>query len=142
MRSAGPTRSSSRPAIRFLSIDPLLAVHGVREAVVESDAPVVAISPIIGGVAVKGPAAEILASLGHDVSAIGVARLYAELADVFIIDEQDAALAGQIEAETTLRCVAVPTLMSGPAEKRALARAAPAGRAKMPPGGLGDDARG
>ena len=112
------------PSNPFLSIDPLLAVRGVREAVVKSDAPVAAISPIIGGAAVKGPAAEILASLGHDVSAIGVARLYAELADVFIIDEQDAPLAGRIEAETSLRCVAVPTLMSGPAEKRALARAA------------------
>ena len=112
------------PSNPFLSIDPLLAVRGAREAVGESGAPVVAISPIIGGAAVKGPAAEILASLGHDVSAIGVARLYAELADVFIIDEQDAALAGRIEAETSLRCVAVPTLMSGPAEKQALARAA------------------
>ena len=112
------------PSNPFLSIDPLLAVPGVREALTESSAPVVAISPIIGGAAVKGPAADILASLGHDVSAIGVARLYAELADVFILDEQDAALVEQVEAETTLRCLALPTLMSGPAEKQALALAA------------------
>ena len=112
------------PSNPFLSIDPLLAVPGVREALTESGAPVVAISPIIGGAAVKGPAADILASLGHDVSAIGVARLYAELADVFILDEQDAALVEQVEAETALRCLALPTLMSGPAEKQALARAA------------------
>ena len=112
------------PSNPFLSIDPLLAVPGVRDAVTGSSAPVVAISPIIGGAAVKGPAAEILASLGHDVSALGVARLYANLADVFIVDEQDAALADQIEAETPLRCLALPTLMSGPAEKQALARAA------------------
>ena len=112
------------PSNPFLSIDPLLAVPGVREAVTASDAPVVAISPIIGGAAVKGPAAEILASLGHDVSALGVARLYDGLADVFILDEQDADLVGQIEAETSLRCTATQTLMSGPAEKRALAQAA------------------
>lgn len=112
------------PSNPFLSIDPLLAVPGVREALTESSAPVVAISPIIGGAAVKGPAADILASLGHDVSAIGVARLYAELADIFILDEQDAALVEQVEAEIALRCLALPTLMSGPAEKQALAQAA------------------
>ena len=112
------------PSNPFLSIDPLLAVPGVRGAVTASDAPVVAISPIIGGAAVKGPAAEILASLGHDVSALGVARLYDGLADIFILDEQDAGLVDQIEAETSLRCTATQTLMSGPAEKRALAQAA------------------
>ena len=112
------------PSNPFLSIDPLLAVPGVREVLTESGAPVVAISPIIGGAAVKGPATDILASLGHDVSAIGVARLYAELVDIFILDEQDAALVEQVEAETALRCLALPTLMSGLAEKQALAQAA------------------
>ena len=111
------------PSNPFLSIEPLFAVAGVKRAIQESAAPVAAISPIIGGAAVKGPAAEILASLGHDASALGVARLYAEVADVFILDEEDAALAGPIGAETGLRCVAAPTLMSGPAEKRALAEA-------------------
>ena len=111
------------PSNPFLSIEPVFAVAGVKQAIRESPAPVAAISPIIGGTAVKGPAAEILASLGHDVSALGVARLYAEAADVFILDEADAALAEQAESETGLRCVAVPTLMSGPAEKRALAEA-------------------
>lgn len=111
------------PSNPFLSIEPVFAVPGVKRAMRESPAPVAAISPIIGGSAVKGPAAEILASLGHDVSALGVARLYAETADVFILDEADAALAGQVESETGLRCVAVPTLMSGAAEKRALAEA-------------------
>ena len=111
------------PSNPFLSIGPVFAVPGVKRAMRESSAPVAAISPIIGGSAVKGPAAEILASLGHDVSALGVARLYAETADMFILDEADAALAGQVESETGLRCVAVPTLMSGAAEKRALAEA-------------------
>ena len=112
------------PSNPFLSIEPIFAVAGVKRAVIDSCAPVIAISPIIGGAAVKGPAAEILASLGHDVSALGVARLYAEVADVFILDEQDADLAAPIAAETGLRCLALPTLMSGPAEKRALAEAA------------------
>ena len=112
------------PSNPFLSIEPIFAVAGVKRAVIDSRAPVIAISPIIGGAAVKGPAAEILASLGHDVSALGVARLYAEVADVFILDEQDADLAAPIAAETGLRCLALPTLMSGPAEKRALAEAA------------------
>ena len=112
------------PSNPFLSIEPLFAVAGVKRAVIDSPAPVVAISPIIGGAAVKGPAADILASLGHDVSALGVARLYAGVADVFILDEEDAGLAGAIEAETGLRCLAMPTLMSGAAEKRALAEAA------------------
>ena len=111
------------PSNPFLSIEPVFAVPGVKRAMRESSAPVAAISPIIGGSAVKGPAAEILASLGHDVSALGVARLYAETADVFILDEADAAQAGQVESETGMRCVAVPTLMSGAAEKRALAEA-------------------
>ena len=111
------------PSNPFLSIEPIFAVAGVKDAVIDSSAPVAAISPIIGGAAVKGPAAEILASLGHDVSALGVARLYAEVADIFILDEQDADLAAPIAAETGLRCLALPTLMSGPAEKRALAEA-------------------
>ena len=111
------------PSNPFLSIEPVFAVPGDKRAMRESPAPVAAISPIIGGSAVKGPAAEILASLGHDVSALGVARLYAETADVFVLDEADAALAGQVESETGLRCVAMPTLMSGAAEKRALAEA-------------------
>ena len=109
------------PSNPFLSIDPLLAVAGVRDAVVNSNAPVVAISPIIGGQAVKGPAADILSSLGHDVSALGVARIYDGLADIFILDQEDAELASTVEAETSLRCIAAPTLMSDPDKKMALA---------------------
>ena len=110
------------PSNPFLSIDPLLSVEGVREAVVNAGAPVVAISPIIGGQAVKGPAADILESLGHDVSALGVARIYAELAEVFILDAEDAGLADAIAAETGMRVVVMPTLMSDVGASRALAR--------------------
>ncbi|MCY3922621.1 MAG: 2-phospho-L-lactate transferase [Chloroflexi bacterium] len=109
------------PSNPFLSIDPLLSVVGVREALDESDAPVAAVSPIIGGEAVKGPAADILRSLGHDVSALGVARIYADLADVFILDEADATLAPQIESETEMRVVVMPTLMTDVEAKMSLA---------------------
>ena len=68
-------------------------------------------SPIIGGRALKGPAASLLADLGHEVSAVGVARAYAGLAATLVVDEEDADLADQVEAEG-LRCVVVPTVMS------------------------------
>ncbi|MYD52793.1 MAG: 2-phospho-L-lactate transferase [Chloroflexi bacterium] len=110
------------PSNPFLSIDPLLSVRGVREQVTSNRAKVVAVSPIIGGQAVKGPAADILQSLGHDVSALGVARLYEDLAKVFVLDETDAALADVIAAETGMRVVVMPTLMTDVEAKMALAR--------------------
>ncbi len=110
------------PSNPFLSIEPILSVRTMRETVIKARAPVVAISPIIGGQAVKGPAADIMASLGHDVSALGVARLYAEIADTFVLDQADAALAGEIEAETGLHVDVLPTLMVDAAAKTALAR--------------------
>lgn len=109
------------PSNPFLSIDPLLSVPGVRDLVTSNRSKVAAVSPIIGGQAVKGPAADILQSLGHDVSALGVARIYAELADVFVLDETDAALASTIESETGLRVVVMPTLMTDVDTKMALA---------------------
>lgn len=109
------------PSNPFLSIDPLLSVPGVRDLVTSNRSKVAAVSPIIGGQAVKGPAADILQSLGHDVSALGVARIYAELADVFVLDETDAALASTIEAETGMRVVVMPTLMTDVGTKMALA---------------------
>ncbi|MYC02960.1 MAG: 2-phospho-L-lactate transferase [Chloroflexi bacterium] len=110
------------PSNPFLSIDPLLSVRGVREQVTSNRAKVVAVSPIVGGQAVKGPAADILQSLGHDVSALGVARLYDDLAEVFVLDETDAALADVIAAETGMRVVVMPTLMTDVEAKMALAR--------------------
>lgn len=112
------------PSNPFVSIGPILAVPGIREALAGSRATRVAISPIIAGSVVKGPAAKMLASLGHEVSALGVARLYAGLGlvDVMVIDEADAALRPAVEA-LGLRCVVTPTLMTGDAEKEALARA-------------------
>lgn len=108
------------PSNPFVSIGPILAVPGVREAVVESGARRIAISPIVGGQAIKGPAAKMLASLGHDVSAAGVAEIYRDLIDVMVIDEEDRALAPQVEA-LGLTCAITNTMMTSPERKAALA---------------------
>ena len=110
------------PSNPFVSIGPLLALRGLREALHDTRATTVAVSPIVAGAAIKGPAAAMLASLGHDVSALGVARLYAGVADVFVLDESDAALLPAIQA-LGLRAVAVPTLMRDAGTRAALAAA-------------------
>ena len=111
------------PSNPFLSIGPILAVPGLRDCLLASSAPAAAVTPIVGGRAIKGPAAAILESLGHQVSALGVARLYQDLIDVFILDEVDADEAATITVETGVRCVVTQTIMRGAAEKRALAAA-------------------
>ncbi len=109
------------PSNPFVSIAPILAVAGIREAVAESGARRIAISPIVGGEAIKGPAAKMLASLGHEVSAVGVAAIYRDLIDVMVIDEQDRALAPRIES-LGLACAVTDTMMTSPERKAALAR--------------------
>jgi LPPG:FO 2-phospho-L-lactate transferase len=108
------------PSNPFLSVEPVLAVPGVGEAVRATAARRVAVSLIVGGRAVKGPAAQILETLGHDVSALGVARLYAGLVDVMVIDDADAALAAPI-AELGFDVVVTDTIMGGPAGRARLA---------------------
>jgi LPPG:FO 2-phospho-L-lactate transferase len=110
------------PSNPIVSIGPVLAVPGVRDAVIARRADTVAVSPIIAGAALKGPADRMLSELGHEASVVGVARIYAELASTLVIDEADADLAGAIEAEG-LRCVVTNTVMHGPAEAKALADA-------------------
>lgn len=110
------------PSNPIVSIGPLLAVPGIGDAVVARRGRVVAVSPIVAGAALKGPADRLMAELGHEVSVVGVARLYAPLAATLIIDEADAALAPAVEAEG-MRCVVTPTIMTGAAEAAALARA-------------------
>ena len=78
------------PSNPFLSIDPILSLPGVREALRACRAPVVAVSPIIGGKAVKGPTAKIMAELGLPVGAAAVARHYEDILDIYIADEADA----------------------------------------------------
>jgi LPPG:FO 2-phospho-L-lactate transferase len=86
------------PSNPVVSIGPILALPGVREALAASPAPVVAVSPIVGGVAVKGPAAQLLRGTGSEVSARGVAGLYRDWVDGMLIDSQDAAQTTDLEA--------------------------------------------
>ncbi len=86
------------PSNPVVSIGPILAVPGMREAVADSSAPKVAVSPIIGGKALKGPADRMLASLGHESSAAGVARMYAGLVDGMVIDRADEGERDEIES--------------------------------------------
>jgi len=109
------------PSNPVVSIGPILAVPGVRDALHQTPAKVVAISPIIGGRTVKGPADRMMASLGMTPTAAGVAAAYADFLDVLVIDDQDRDLAPEIK-RTGVRCVVAPTIMRGPAEKRALAQ--------------------
>ncbi len=109
------------PSNPVVSIDPVLAVPGVRDAVVAARGRTVAVSPIVGGAALKGPADRLLRELGHEATVTGIARWYAPLAATLVIDDVDAALADDVAA-AGLRCVVTPTIMSGPAESAALAR--------------------
>jgi LPPG:FO 2-phospho-L-lactate transferase len=108
------------PSNPLISIDPVLAVDGVREAVTAARERTVAVSPIVAGAAIKGPADRLLEELGHSSTVVGVAELYAPLASTLVIDEAAAALASAVE-ESGLRCVVAPTVMSTPAVAAALA---------------------
>jgi LPPG:FO 2-phospho-L-lactate transferase len=109
------------PSNPFLSIFPVLDVPGVRERFCGARAPRVAVSPIVGGQAIKGPAAQILETLGHDVSAVGIARLYGGLVGTWVIDGVDAALAPAIE-DLGHTVVVTDTIMGGPDGRERLAR--------------------
>jgi LPPG:FO 2-phospho-L-lactate transferase len=109
------------PSNPIVSIGPLLAVAGVRDAVESRRDDTIAVSPIVAGAALKGPADRLLRELGHESSVVGVARLYAPLAATLVVDETDAQLASAVEREG-MRCVVAPTIMRGPAEADALAR--------------------
>ncbi|MDQ1374394.1 MAG: 2-phospho-L-lactate transferase [Actinomycetota bacterium] len=115
------------PSNPIVSIGPILAVPGVRSAVEGVRDRVVAVSPIIAGAALKGPADRMLTELGHEASVVGVARLYAPLARALVVDEADAALAGAVEAEG-MECIVTPTIMRGRVEAAALARVVLDGR--------------
>ena len=105
------------PSNPYISIDPILAVAGYREAVRGA----VCVSPIIGGRAVKGPAAKMMAELGLEPSPLAVARHYRGLVGTLVIDEADAHQAAAIEAEG-VRVIAAPALMAGPEDAERLAR--------------------
>jgi len=118
------------PSNPFVSIAPILAVPGVRDALRETEAKVVAVSPIVGGAAIKGPAAEMLRDQGLEVSPTAVARLYADFLDAIVIDEVDARLAADIQALETpagrqrLAVAVTDTIMVSMEKKTTLARIA------------------
>ncbi|MEZ5499900.1 MAG: 2-phospho-L-lactate transferase [Steroidobacteraceae bacterium] len=107
------------PSNPLLSIEPILAVPGMRDALRMTSAPVVAVSPLVGGRALKGPAAKILTELGLEPGPSAIADRYADLLDVLVIDTEDegAACPGSVQVVTA------PTIMHDDAERRALARA-------------------
>jgi LPPG:FO 2-phospho-L-lactate transferase len=107
------------PSNPYLSIDPILALPGVREALASCAAPVVAVSPIIGGRAVKGPTAKMMTELGLPASAASVARHYAGLIDIYVVDQSDA----DVVSLPGVRTVKAATLMTTLADREALARA-------------------
>jgi LPPG:FO 2-phospho-L-lactate transferase len=109
------------PSNPIVSIAPVLAVPGVREAVTARRDHVVAVSPIVAGAALKGPADRMLVELGHEASVVGVARLYAPFAGTLVIDEADADRVAEVEAEG-IRCVLTPTVMRTPETAASLAR--------------------
>lgn len=109
------------PSNPFISIGPILAVPAVREALRQTRAPVASITPIIGGKALKGPAADMLRDLGHEASAVGVAALYRDFVRVFVLDEADSDLAPAV-GELGLRVLVTNTVMNTKEDRARLAR--------------------
>jgi len=109
------------PSNPLISIGPILAVPGIREALRARKKDVVAVCPIVGGKSLKGPSDKMLAQLGHDSSAAGVAKLYADFVGTLVIDRLDAAQASAIR-ELGMEVVVMSTVMKTLAQKRRLAR--------------------
>jgi LPPG:FO 2-phospho-L-lactate transferase len=110
------------PSNPLISIGPILAVPGVRDALRARRADVVAVCPLVGGKSLKGPSDKMMAQLGYDSSALGVAKLYADFTGTFVVDPADESEAGTIRA-LGLNVVVIPTVMGNRAQKRKLARA-------------------
>lgn len=109
------------PSNPIVSIGPILAVPGMREAIAASSAPRVAVSPIVGGRALKGPADRMLDSLGYEVSATGVARIYEGLVDGMVVDDEDGDQRTSIE-DLGMRALATDAVMRDEADRARLAR--------------------
>jgi LPPG:FO 2-phospho-L-lactate transferase len=108
------------PSNPYLSIAPILAVPGMRQLLVRAQVPVIAVSPIIGGAAVKGPAAKIMQELGLAVSPLEIARQYGDFLDLMLVDATDAGLVAGRKADDPAIETA-PILMRTPEDRRALA---------------------
>jgi LPPG:FO 2-phospho-L-lactate transferase len=109
------------PSNPYLSVQPILEIPGIKARLATSRVPVIAVSPIVGGRAIKGPAAKILQELGHEAYALAVARHYRDLVDVFVMDDADAALADEV-ARLGMKPVVTGTIMRDAASAEALAR--------------------
>ncbi|HYL86054.1 MAG TPA: 2-phospho-L-lactate transferase [Candidatus Angelobacter sp.] len=110
------------PSNPLISIGPILAVPGVREALRARKSDVIAVCPIVGGKSLKGPSDKMLTQLGHTASALGVAKLYADFAGTLVIDPVDKAQAAAIQ-QLGIKVAVLPTVMKTLAQKRKLARA-------------------
>jgi LPPG:FO 2-phospho-L-lactate transferase len=110
------------PSNPLVSIAPIRHLDGVDRLLADRRERVVAVSPIVGGAALKGPAARMMTELGHEPTVVGVARLYAPIASVLVIDPVDALHAPQVEA-SGMRCIVQPSVMSSPRIARDLASA-------------------
>jgi LPPG:FO 2-phospho-L-lactate transferase len=108
------------PSNPFVSLGPILQLRGIREALKSVRERVAAISPIVGGKTVKGPADAMLRGLGHEVSPLGVARLYHDFIGIFVLDQIDRRYAAAIE-QLGLTAVATDTIMATPAKAARLA---------------------
>ena len=109
------------PSNPFISIDPILAIPGLREDLRARSAPIIAVSPIIGNRAFKGPAAKMLRELGFDTSAAAIADHYGDLLQGFVIDSQDIDLANKLETKSR-RVHATNTIMKSLEDRVTLAR--------------------
>ncbi|HUE44596.1 MAG TPA: 2-phospho-L-lactate transferase [Candidatus Sulfotelmatobacter sp.] len=110
------------PSNPLISIGPILAVAGIREALRSRRENVIAVCPIVGGKSLKGPSDKMLAELGHEASARGVAKLYADFTGTFVIDPADESQRAAIESLGT-KVAVIPTVMKTRTDKRKLARA-------------------
>ncbi|MBI4199936.1 MAG: YvcK family protein, partial [Chloroflexi bacterium] len=137
VRFQGATEAQASPAFRqalnaaeavvycpsnpVVSIGPILALPGVREQLEAFRGPRVAVSPIVGEQALRGPAAKMLLELGEEVSCVGVARRLAGICDVLVVDRQDARRVADVRA-TGVDAVALDTIMESDADKKRLAQ--------------------
>ena len=109
------------PSNPIVSIGPLLALPGLADALRARRDDTVAVSPIVAGAALKGPAARLMRDLGHEASVVGVASLYRDVAATLVVDKADASLAGAVEA-AGMACVVTDTVMADPTVAAALAK--------------------
>ena len=109
------------PSNPFISIDPILGLPDLKAALDRCKAPVIAVSPIVGGKALKGPAAKMLGELGRESDATAIASHYGELLDGFVIDRQDEALKGAL-ATDFCRVLVAQTVMRSLDDRISLAR--------------------